>query len=164
MSSSSLQKFIRLTEHPFKFRMFLLTKLPSAYFSGVRVKTLSETTCEVTVPFTWFSRNPFHSTYFACLGMAAELSTGALAMAHTYQQQPSISMLVTTIEGHFHKKATRITIFTCEDGNQMGQVISAAKASGEPLTFRARSTGRNSQGELVSEFYITWSFKVRSTR
>ena len=108
--------FLELVRNPFKFRFFLLSKLPSAYFSGVRVRYADEDKCVVTVPFKWFSKNPFRSTYFACLSMAAEMSTGLLAMAHTYGQSPAVSLLVLRTEADFQKKATGITSFTCEDG------------------------------------------------
>ena len=73
-------------KHPVKFRMFLLTKLPSAYFTGVRIKEVDAKKCVTTVPYKWFSKNPFRSTYFASLAMAAEMSTGALALAHLYKE------------------------------------------------------------------------------
>ena len=81
-------EYIRLMKHPVKFRMFLLLKLPSAFFCGVRIRDIDESRCVVTVPYKWFSQNPFKSTYFACLSMAAEMSTGALAMAHVYKRKP----------------------------------------------------------------------------
>ena len=37
---SNFQLFSKQMTSPLKFRMFLLSKLPSAYFSGVRVKVL----------------------------------------------------------------------------------------------------------------------------
>src|SRR4030095_5696396 len=98
--------FLHLARSPVKFRMFLLSKLPSAYFSGVRILEISEKECKVTVPYKWFSKNPFRSTYFACLSMAAEMSTGTLAMIHTYGREPRVSMLVVRLEGEFLKKAT----------------------------------------------------------
>src|ERR1700712_3960414 len=103
--NTQLEDFIKLTKHPAKFRMFLFSKVPSAYFSGVRVKDLDGFNCIVTVAYKWFSQNPFKSTYFACLAMAAEMSTGALAMAHTYKSKPAVSMLVTNLEANFMKKA-----------------------------------------------------------
>ncbi|HMU57084.1 MAG TPA: thioesterase, partial [Chitinophagaceae bacterium] len=84
-------------KHPATFRMFLLTKLPSAFFSGVRIRDLDDEKCTATVPFKWFSQNPFRSTYFACLSMAAEMSTGALALAHLYKSDPPVSMLVVKV-------------------------------------------------------------------
>ena len=81
-------QFIRLMTHRMKFRLYLFARIPSAYFSGIRIREMDETRCEVSVPYRWFSQNPFRSTYFACLSMAAEMSTGALAMAHIYKHDP----------------------------------------------------------------------------
>jgi len=158
---SNFQSFARLMKHPVKFRIFLLSKLPSAYFSGVRVKSIDEKKCEVTVPFKWFSQNPFRSTYFACLSMAAEMSTGALAMAHLYKRNPAVSMLVVRTEAEYFKKAADKTTFTCEDGPLIKQMIEEAVASGEARTIRAKSEGKNKVGEIVAVFYITWSFKTK---
>lgn len=162
--STHLHTFIALMKHPVKFRMFLFSKLPSAFFAGVRLREIDGSMCAVSIPYKWFSQNPFRSTYFACLGMAAEMSTGALAMAHVYKIHPSISMLVTAIEGSFLKKATDITTFICEDGELIRQTIAEAIASGEGRIVRAKSTGKNKAHEIVAEFYITWSFKKKSSR
>lgn len=161
---SSFESFAGLMLHPVKFRMFLLSKLPSAYFSGVRVKSIDENKCEVTVPFKWFSKNPFRSTYFACLSMAAEMSTGALALAHLYKRHPAVSMLVVKTEGEYFKKAVDTTTFVCEDGSGIKNAIEEAIATGEGKTIRAKSIGRNKAGELVAEFYITWSFKAKKSK
>jgi len=154
-------EFIRSMMHPVKFRLYLLSKLPSAFFSGVRVRNITEDACVVTVPYKWFSQNPFRSTYFACLAMAAEMSTGVLALAHLHKRNPPVSMLVLKIEGDFQKKATGKTTFTCSDGPALKSIIEEAIASGEGRTYRAKSVGRNEASEIVAEFFITWSFKAR---
>lgn len=154
-------KFIKLVQHPVKFRLFLFFKLPSAFFSGVKVKHIDASKTMVTVPYKWFSQNPFKSTYFACLAMAAEMSTGLLGMMHTYKNSPAISMLVTGIEGNYFKKATGITTFSCEDGDVINNTIRDAVSSGEGKVIKAKSIGRNTEGELVAEFFITWSFKAK---
>ena len=154
--------FIKLLKHPVKFRMFLLSKLPAAYFAGVRVKEISENSCRVTVPYKWFTQNPFRSTYFACLSMAAEMSTGALCLAHLYKIKPPVSMLVVKVESEYFKKATGRTSFICEDGLVIKETIEQAIQTSEPKIVRAKSIGRNNNGEVVAEFFITWSFKVKS--
>jgi hypothetical protein len=162
--SDQTHAFIRLIRNPLKFRLFLLSKLPSAYFSGVRIKTIDGKKCVVKVPYKWFSRNPFRSTYFACLAMAGEMSTGALAMAYLYQRKPAVSMLVVSVHADYFKKATSITEFTCEDGEQLNKTIQQAIDTGEATAFRAKSTGRNETGETVAEIYITWSFKMKNKK
>lgn len=155
------QQFLQLIQHPVKYRMFLFVKLPSAFFSGVKVKSMSAEKAVVTVPYKWFSQNPFKSTYFACLAMAAEMSTGLLSMMHTYKSDPPISMLVTSLEATYHKKATGITTFVCEDGASIRALIEDAVKSGEGRSIRAKSVGTNMEGALVAEFFITWSFKKK---
>jgi hypothetical protein len=156
--------FIRLMASPLRFRMYLLTHLPSAFFSGLQIRSMDETQCLITVPYTWFSKNPFRSTYFACLGMAAEMSTGALAMAHLYKRDPPLSMLVVKMESEYFKKAAGLTLFTCTDGPAILQAIGESAATGEARTVRARSVGTNAAGDTVAEFFITWSFKPRTRR
>jgi hypothetical protein len=153
--------FIKLVQHPVKFRLFLLTKLPSAFFCGVRLKTISMEKAEVTVPYKWLSQNPFKSTYFACLAMAAEMSTGLLSMMNTYKKEPAISMLVTGLEAVYFKKATGLSTFVCEDGNAIRNTIEEAIKSGAGKSIKVKSTGYNEQHELVAEFFITWSFKAK---
>lgn len=156
--------FIKLLKHPYKFKLFLFTKLPAAYMAGVRVREVNEKKCVASVPYKWLSQNPFRSTYFACLSMAAELSTGALAMAYLYKIDPPVSMLVVKVDSAYFKKATSRTFFTCEDGEIFKKAIADTIATNEPTTVKAKSVGRNKEGEIVAEFFITWSFKVRSKK
>ncbi|MGN6402247.1 MAG: DUF4442 domain-containing protein [Flavisolibacter sp.] len=155
--------FFSLINHPLKYRLFLLQKLPAAYFAGLKVQQVNEDSCSISVPYKWFTKNPFRSTYFACLGMAAEMSTGILATAHIYKRLPKISMLVIAVEGKFYKKAIGKTIFTCQEGPSIRQAIEKAIAVNEPQTIRALSSGYNDNKDLVAEFWITWSFKMKDT-
>ena len=156
--------FILQMRNPFKFRLFLFSRLPAAWLAGVRVREISEIHCRVTVPYKWLSQNPFRSTYFACLSMAAEMSTGALAMAHLYKISPPVSMLVVKVESEYFKKATARTMFTCEDGELFHKAIEETIATGEARIVKARSVGKNKEGEIVAEFYITWSFKAKAKK
>src|SRR5262245_30359641 len=100
-SSTNNAAFFALMKHPLKFRLFLLSKLPAAYFAGLRVVKADDSSCIVSVPFKWFTKNPFGSIYFACLSMAAEMSTGALAMAAIYKRPQRISMLIVQSEAQY---------------------------------------------------------------
>ena len=94
--------------------------------------------------------------------MAAEMSTGLLGLMHVHKRQPAVSMLVVKIEGNFIKKATGITVFTCEDGLSIKKTIEDAVFSNEGRIITAKSYGRNATGEIVADFAVTWSFKVKS--
>lgn len=162
--NTNTASFLKMMKHPLKFRMFLFTKLPAAYISGVRVREVDAIKCVASVPYKWLSQNPFRSTYFACLSMAAELSTGALAMAHLYKIDPPVSMLVVKVDSEYFKKATGRTYFTCEDGALFENAIAETIATGEPRTVKAKSIGKNKEGDIVAEFYVTWSFKSRTKK
>lgn len=157
-----MDAFIQLVSNRWKFGLFLFSKLPAAWISGVRVQHLDAGRAEVSVPYKWLSQNPFRSTYFACLSMAAEMSTGLLAMGHSYQRKPAVSMLVVKLEGEFLKKATGITVFTCEEGETFRQVIEEAINTGEARSVTAKTIGKNAAGEIVATFQITWSFKAKT--
>jgi hypothetical protein len=154
-------KFIQLLRKPVAFRLYLLGKLPAAFFSGVRIREIDEQHCVVTVPYKWFSQNPFRSTYFACLAMAAEMSSGSLAMAHVYKRKPAVSMLVVKFEASYFKKATGRTRFECRDGDLLKNTIEKAMTTGEPQVCVTTATGVNQQGDKVAECLITWSFKAK---
>lgn len=153
--------FFSMVTHPFKLKLYLLKNLPSAYFSGLRVVHANAKECRVSIPYKWFTRNPFRSTYFACLSMAAELSTGVLAMASVYGRKPSVSMLVTGMESRFYKKATSFTYFVCEDGEMISNAVDLAISSGNGQETKVYTRGTNNEGDLVAEFWFTWSFKAR---
>ncbi len=58
---------------PKKITAFTFFKLPSVYWLGIRVKSISEDTCTVKVKHRWINQNPFKSLFWAVQGMAAEL-------------------------------------------------------------------------------------------
>jgi hypothetical protein len=95
--------------------------------------------------------------------MAAEMSTGILAMGHIYNRKPAISMLVTSVHGDFYKKATAKTLFICNEGSRIRETIERAIALKVPQTIEVTSSGYNEQNELIATFKITWSFKERNT-
>ena len=159
--SPNVQNFLRLVKHPVKFRMFLFAKLPAAFFSGVRIKEIDEERSVVSVPYKWLTQNPFRSTYFASLAMAAEMSTGVLGMMHVYKRTPSVSMLITNMEASYFKKATGKTFFVCEDGKQIHDAIEESIATREPKSITVKSTGTNKNDEVIAAFLFTWSFKVK---
>lgn len=151
--------FIDKVRHPL-FSLFLLRRLPIAWLSGVRVSSIEPHSCTTVVPYRWLSQNPFRSTYFACLGMAAEMSTGLLAMAHVNDAPRRVSMLVTGLQATFTKKAKERTWFTCRDGKAIEDAIAQTIATGEPVTLTVNSTGESRDGTLIASFAVTWSFKA----
>ena len=149
---------------PWPMRGFFLARLPLALVAGLRVRAIDRRRCVVSVPYGWRTTNPFRSTYFAALSMAAELSTGALAMLATRSAPAPAALLIVGLEASFEKKATGLTTFTCEDGDAIFAAVAETLATGEPAVVRARSLGLAPDGAEVARFVFTWSFKRRATR
>lgn len=146
---------------PSKINTFLLFNLPSAYFTGVRVKSISENSCVTTVKHRWINQNPFKSMFWAVQGMAAELSTGALVMWAIKESNKNISMLVASNKATFSKKAKGKISFNCNDGQLIKTAIETAVISGEGQTCWMKSHGIDSAGDLVSTFEFEWTVKIK---
>jgi hypothetical protein len=147
---------------PSKLNTFLFFKLPSAFWSGVRVKSITADKCVVTVQHRWFNQNPFKSLYFAVQAMAAELTTGALVMYQIKKSGKKISMLVANNKGNFNKKATGRITFTCNDGHLIEEAIQKTISTGEGQTFWMKSIGKDEKGDQVSELDFEWSVRVKN--
>ncbi len=144
-----------------KINLFLFFKVPSAYISGVRIKSISELECVATVTHTWINQNPFKSMYFAVQAMAAEVTTGALVLYHIKKVEHNISMLILSNKGSFFKKATGKIFFKCVDGHKIEETIKRAIETGKGQVCLMKSIGINQEGEQVSEFDFEWTVKVK---
>jgi hypothetical protein len=160
--STGFANFKKKITNPIAYRAFLLAKLPLVYFTGIKVESLNEQQSITSVSYSWLNQNPFRSIYFAVMNMAAELSTGVLCMGNIYQQP--ISMLIVKSEAVYQKKAVGKIRFVCNDGNAVAATVEAAKTTGEAQSIRCYSVAENKDGEIVAEFWFTWSLKKRSTR
>lgn len=149
---------------PNSFNKFLLFKLPSAYFTGVRLDSLSDTKAIVRVKHRWISQNPFNSLYYGVQAMAAELATGVLVIKKIGESHRKISMLVTHQTASFTKKGRGMVRFTCDEGAKIQQAIDATIKTGEGQTIKLKSQGLNEQGEQVSIFEFEWSLKVKASK
>ena len=144
-----------------KVNTFLAFKLPSAFLCGVRVKSINEQQCVVSVKHRWINQNPFNSMYFAVQAMAAELSTGALVLSQIQNSGKKTSMLVANSKSNFTKKATGRISFTCNDGLLIENAIQQAVATGEGQTVWMKSVGIDQKGDQVSEMDFEWSVRVK---
>ncbi|MDA0844093.1 MAG: DUF4442 domain-containing protein [Bacteroidetes bacterium] len=147
---------------PLKFNWFLLFKLPSAYFSGVRLTHFDSKGATVRVRLNWFTKNPFKSMFWAIQGMAAELSTGVIVMDQIRKSGKPFSMLVTQNQATFLKKAKGTIEFSCDQQDLVAQSFAKALSTHEGVRFWMNATGKDASGTIVSEFKFEWSIKEKS--
>lgn len=143
------------------FNKFTWIKLPIAKVAGIKLHHYDEKKSQTQVKLKWLNQNPFKSMFWAVQGMAAELSTGVLCISKIQNSGQKISMLVVGLEANFTKKAIGKIIFTCEQGEELDDVLQKAIETGEGQTLKMKSIGLDETGEQVSEFVFNWSFKVK---
>ena len=158
---SKKQKYIRQVTSPFLFRLFCIKELPMLLLAGIRVNKITDEEAVTSIRYGYLTKNPFRSVYFACLGMAAELSSGVIAMMYVQDASPGVSMLVTNMKASFVKKAKGRILFSCGDGRKIADAFTETQSSGEGVTVEVHSKGTDESGEIVAEFWITWSFKKK---
>ncbi|KAB8155224.1 DUF4442 domain-containing protein [Kordia sp. TARA_039_SRF] len=149
---------------PSKINTYTLFKLPSAYFSGVRLKEITNEIATVTVKHNWFNKNPFKSLYWATQGMASELATGVLVIQGIENSEEKLSMLVRSQKGTFTKKATGRIRFVCKDGGKVKAAIDEAIKTGEGQSLTLFAEGFDASGESVSHFEYEWGIKLRKKK
>ena len=156
------KKLLKRYNSRFLFNTVSFFKLPLAFFAGLKIVHIDEHVSRVSTRLSFITKNPFRSTYFAVLSMAAELSTGLYALLFITGIQPSVAVIITGLNARFLKKATGTTIFTCQEGEKLRQAVVQALETGEAAVTTVKSIGKNEAGETVAEFEFTWSFKQRT--
>jgi acyl-coenzyme A thioesterase PaaI-like protein len=159
---SNRQGFIKRVTNPFLFRLYALKQIPMLMLAGIKVVELGEEEAITSIRYGYLTKNPFRSIYFACLGMAAELSSGVIAMMHVSDARPRVSMLVTGMKADFMKKATGRIFFSCNEGKKIAAAIAETQKTGEGVTVIVLSKGTDEKGDVVAEFSITWSFRRKA--
>ena len=147
----------KLKKH-FYFNLFLGLKLPTCFFWGIKLKELSDDSCSILIPFTWRTKNPFKSIYFAALAGAAELSTG-LIWVNLLGFKAPYSILVKGCELSFVKKSTTGITFTCEDGPKAKNLAQQLQHPGDIIELKMTAIGRNESGITVAEMIFHWTVK-----
>jgi len=159
-----MQKFIKKVTNPWLLWLFMLYKMPMGFIARLRVRTLDRQQATVSIPFGWLNQNPFRSTYFAALSMAAELSNGIIVLMAVDNSEQNVSTLPIAMESEFIKKATNLTTFTCTDGEKIFAAVEKAVATGEAVKVSANTVGCNEEGEVVARFTFHWSIKKKSSK
>ena len=146
---------------PKGINIFTFFKLPSAWWSGVRVVKITPVTCEVKVHLLWINKNPFNSMFWAVQGMAAELSTGALIMQEAKDLDIKISMLVINNKANFTKKAKGELVFSCRPNDSIKNTFQNLLETKNPQKLWLQSRGNDEQGDTVSTFDFEWTLQLK---
>lgn len=137
---------------------FGLTKVPLLFITSPRVKTLTDSTCEVEIPFTKIVKNHLGSMYFGALAIGADTCIGMLAMDKIYQSGENISLIFKNFQADFVKRAEGKTVFICNEGDKISRMIEQCIQSNERISEPIRAIAQVN-GEDVAKFILTLSVK-----
>ena len=70
-------------------------------------------------------------------------------------------MLVLKNSAVFRKKAKGLVKFNCSQGKAAATAVENAISTGVPASISLKSVGRDSSGDVVSEFEFEWSLKSK---
>ena len=143
------------------FKLISIIKLPLAIITNLKIIDINQQYCKVSVKYNYFNKNPFGSIYFAVQSMAAELSTGALALLKAEGLNSDISFILVALNAKFLHKAKGQTIFICKDGENLQKAVSKTRLSNERVDQIVNTTGYDKNGQIISEFEFTWSFCLK---
>jgi len=158
---SQKNKIKVLAKKKWKMKLFMLMNLPMGFIAGLKILEINSEKAQISVPNKFINKNPFKSMYFAVQAMAAELSSGILALSEVAETNKPISMLVLNMKASFTKKARTKVIFTCNDGDKIRNTIAQSIKTGEGKTVEVISKGVDKEGDIVAEFAFTWTFKLK---
>lgn len=146
---------------PFRLRLWMLTHLPMGLLSGMKVISLDEEGCTVELRDRFWIHNPFRSVFWAVMGTAAEMSTGALLSA--WCSDKKVKFILTGIEGKFFKKVKGKSYYFCKAGQELASFIETLQSPGDVGSISLPVWGQDIEGQKVATFHFTWSLKKPET-
>lgn len=149
---------------PIKSRIGMFYMLPMGALAGLKVTHLDERACKVKVPYKFLNKNPFNTTYWAVLGMAAEMAGGAILLMYTKNAKVSVANFVVGCESKFVNRAVGVTTFITNDGLLIKEKVEEAIKTGEAITFDTTTIGYSEENKVIAEFVFTWSVKARKNK
>ena len=143
-----------------KFGIFTALSMPAAWFSGLRMDEIDDQVCVTSLPGGWRTQNPFKTMYWAVQGMGAELATGAAPFAISRSMDERLRMFVVGTEAKFIKRAKGRITFTCNDVPKARLAIEDSFETGKATEVDLISQGKDSSGDVVSEWVFRWNLLV----
>lgn len=159
--SPGAQTFRDRLNSPRLLQAYMAAKMPLGALAGLKVEALDGHQCSVSVPYSWRTKNPFGSIYFAALSMAAELSCAGLALMAARAPAERVAVYPIGLKGDFIKQAKAKTTFTCSQGPELFDAVRRAVETGEAVKIVVNTVGRTSDGTTVASFDFTWSYKKK---
>jgi len=142
-------------------RLFGLRKIPLLLFVRPTVTAISSQRIVVLLPLKRRNKNHWGSMYFGALNIGADCASGLLVMQLIAQRGVPISLIFKDCHAEFHKRAMDDVAFTCEQGDEIAQLIEQAATTGKRVEMPVRVVASvpSLADEVVATFTLTLSLK-----
>ena len=114
----------------FLLNAFGLTKAPLILFCGPKVEDISDKECVIRVPLNRRTRNHLNSMYFGALCIGADVAAGLLAVKKMKDQGFKGQFAFKDFQAQFLKRSEGDTLFYCQDGLEIDNLIDELKSHG----------------------------------
>lgn len=141
-------------------KVFSLTKVPLLFATGAHVQDISDSSCNISMPFHKIVKNHLGSLYFGALAIGADACIGMLAAYKIEESGEPVRLVFKSFKANFLKRAEGPTQFICDEGDKIDTLLEQALSSKERVhdMILARA---ECQGEVVAEFQLELSLKLK---
>lgn len=141
-------------------KAFSLTRVPLLFATGARVQKITDTECVIRIPFIKLVKNHLGSLYFGALAIGADACVGFLAAHKIHHSGEKISLVFKSFEAKFLKRAEGPTLFICDAGEKIDDLIAETLDTGERAHKKIKARAEV-HGEVVAEFVLELSLKAK---
>lgn len=154
----------KMLKATWSLRAFAWSRIPLIAVLRPTLLAADAERCVIRIPLTWLAKNHLRTMYFGALCIGADLSGGLIAMNLIRARRSHVAFLFKDFQAEFHKRAEGATVFTCNDGAMLRELLARAEASGEreEESVTVTATVPDKLGdEPVATFRLTISMKKR---
>lgn len=154
-----------------KFTAFVhlygLFKIPLVLFVSPRVVEMTDTRCVLKIPLGYRTKNHLNSMYFGALGIGAELSIAAAAVAAIAESKQKIDFVFKDFKGDYLKRADGDVHFICEEIEAVKALIEESKTNPNRLERHMKGYAvvpKTNPTDPVMTYELTLSVRNRSIK
>ncbi|MNK07813.1 hypothetical protein D3C87_257330 [compost metagenome] len=147
--------------------LYGLFKIPLVLFVSPRVIEFTKTKFVLKIPLNYRTQNHLKSMYFGALGIGAELSLVAPAVAAIQESGQKIDFVFKDFKAEFLKRADGNVHFVCDEIADVLAVIEEAKTNPERVERKMKGYAivpSKSETDPVMTYELTLSVKNRSLK
>lgn len=152
-----------------KFTAFInlygLVKIPLVLFCSPRVVEMTDKKFVLKIPLSFRTKNHLNSMYFGALGIGAELSLVAPAVAAISESKQKIDFVFKDFQASFLKRADGDVHFICEEIEHVLAVINESKTTANRVERKMKGYAvvpSKNPTEPVMTYELTLSVRNRS--